>query len=156
MSIVTYHHVKDVNHPVIALTFGKIGIPRVLMNIAEDLDLLDFPATNAVVAYCDGRIVGMFRYLIKSSQRKLVDPNVPGRHSWGRPVRTRPASIKLVARGTCVHPSFRKQGIASRLWSLALNYVKPDRVVVFTGSEAGYSLARSLAKQHIHICWNID
>lgn len=130
MTQITYHHVTDSRHPVINLTFGVTGIPRALMEVAEDLELLNFPATNAVVAYRAGKMVGMFRYVMKRRG--------------------------LVARGTCVHPAFRGKGIATRLWTLALGRTKPSSVTVWTGSFAGHSLAKSIAKTNTHIRWNID
>jgi len=124
----TYHHVSLADHPVLGLRKAS-GLSRRMRELVSDLDLQPLRATNAVVAYCDHKIVGFFRYTVS-----------------GR---------KLTARGTCVHPEFQGKGIAANLWKLALRRARPKHVTVWTASYAGVRLSSFLQRTHNHIDWTI-
>lgn len=104
---------------------------RPLFDICEDLGLQGWAADEAVVAYRNGKIIGMFRYAV----------------GVGR---------SLCAKGTLVIKSARRQGIAVRLWDLALQKKKPSQVCVFTESREGLKLTKKLSKAYPDISWVIE
>lgn len=126
--VITYHHVTDLEHPVISLKKHP-KIPEVLRKTCRDLGLEPYACTHAVIAYCGGKAVGTFRYALTGNS--------------------------LEAKGTAVIPSMRRKGIAYKLWERALTKIYPTEVVVATESDEGESLVVKLSKDYTICVWHI-
>lgn len=83
------------------------------------------PCTHATIAYHKGKIIGFFRYYFSGKQ--------------------------LNAYGTWVTKSYRRKGLAFRLWKAAIVKEKPISISVNTTSRGGSSLVRSIEKQFTKI-----
>lgn len=126
---ITYHYVTSWSHPAISLARDS-RLSRSLFDIVEDLGLQGYAADEAVVAYRRGKIVGILRYGVL----------------YGR---------SICAKGTLVIKSMRRQGIAAKLWDLAIRRKNPACIHVFTSSSEGLKLARKLSKTYSKIDWQI-
>lgn len=91
----------------------------------EILDFLSLcaEADAATVAVHRGRIVGFFRYAVYNDENN---------------------TLTLHAGGTWVDPNFRKQGLGSALWNIAINDVQPRKIIADVISRAGAALVHSI------------
>ncbi len=127
---ITYHHVTNLDHPVISLKKDTKISESLRRACLRDLYLEPYACSHAVVAYKDGKAVAVFRYALT-----------------GR---------RLEAKGTAVIPSLRRRGIAAKLWHMALQKIKPREVVVMTESDEGEALVSKIAKvTNTRIKWHI-
>lgn len=85
--------------------------------------------TRAVVARCEGEIIGFFRYSL-----------------------TRENAL-LTAHGTWVHRRFRRNGVARELWRLALATPGVRAVMVEAETSAGSALVEALSKEFPRLEW---
>lgn len=84
-----------------------------------------------MVAFQDKRVVGFFRYYLESLSK----------HRLG-----------IAAAGTWVHPDFRGQGLALRLWTAAVKSQKAVyRVTATTVSPGGVALVKAFSAKFPHI-----
>jgi len=81
------------------------------------------PAEGAVIATCDGQVVGFFRYYT----------------DW-------PGAKTLLAAGTWVDPEHRSRGLAKRMWKLAITNFRPKVINAVAVSEGGHSLVLAVKK----------
>lgn len=99
------------------------------------------PATNALVATCDGRVVGFLRYRMASS--------IGG-------------DVALATGGTWVDPSFRNRGIGTRMWRRMIVTLRPPlpfqalTIYVTTVSERGAALVASMKLRYPDVEWEVD
>lgn len=100
------------------------------------------PATNALVATCDGRVVGFLRYRMASS--------IGG-------------DVALTTGGTWVDPSFRSRGIGTRMWRRMIATTRPLfssfqklTIYVTTVSERGAALVASMKLRYPDVEWEVD
>ena len=88
------------------------------------------PADYAILATCEGKVVGFFRYGVNL----IMDGEVKRRRRV------------LTAAGTWVSPRFRRQRLAVRMWRLAIRRGRVTRVDVQTVSAGGSGLVGKMAK----------
>jgi len=96
-------------------------------------------AEEAVVAYENGRLVGFFRFSVGERFRLRTDPA---------------AIMRLVAGGTWVDTSARRQGLGKRMWKYAIERTKPDEIDVSVVSRGGGSLVQSLQREYRTLRWD--
>lgn len=119
----TVHACKD-PHPATCIA-DQLPISPGLFSAADDAYMVCVKSPNAICAYHNGKIVGIFQYKV--------------------------APTNLVARGTAVSRKFRKHGIARALWAAAIRKEQPKVVCVTTISDGGHYLVQSLAKDFPHV-----
>ncbi len=83
-------------------------------------------ADGAVIITDDNKIIGFIRYMT-------------GQYN---------CYYSFLALGTYILPKYRKMKLASKLWTTALNKVKPAFVVVSLTSPISINLIESLKKKH--------
>lgn len=84
------------------------------------------PAENAVIAVVNRRLVGFFRFFFEDGDVCFV----------------------MNAAGTWVHPSYRRRGLALRMWNRAQKIHRCREVRVVTVSEGGQALIAAFKKDH--------
>lgn len=129
--IMNYHFVDHDHHPLTALQYS-VNYSLLPTDLQSNIKNWDFPeASHALFATKNDQLIGVFRYSL--SNRGQIQ--------------------HLDAAGTWVAESARNQKIASTLWELVINEIKPKGIYVYTTSAAGHKLITYLKNKYPDIVW---
>ena len=70
-------------------------------------------------------------------------------------VRVEQSRNSIQAAGTWVHPKYRKNGLALKMWQRMLKHTKPRKVECYIASKNGYKLIKHIASVHPDIRWSL-
>lgn len=96
--------------------------------------MYDEGASHVAVATLDGAMTGWFRCTLEGSEQVGT----------------------LYAQGTWVAPKYRRQGLATALWSKALEKLQPKRVNVDIASANGRRLIRGLKTKYPSLLYSAN
>lgn len=119
-------HVNDNHYAVYGqedTAFGRTPSPRLPGNAHQFWERWGLgEADEGVVATHEEKLVGFFRFSMDEDT--------------------------LWAAGTWVAPSFRRQGLATRMWDKAFRMYKPSNVYVTCATQMGFRFVGYLRRQH--------
>lgn len=70
-------------------------------------------------------------------------------------IKTRAGIRTLKARGTWVHPAYRRDGLGTILWDTAIAWERPGAVAVHVVTDKGRTLSEALRRRHPLLDWSI-
>lgn len=93
---------------------------------------VDWEVPEAVIAVEDERLVGFFRFDHVKPMTGII---------------SKAGTIR--AAGTWVDPGYRRRGVATSMWSYAVQRTKTPKVEVLTVTKAGTALVDALSVHHV-------
>lgn len=120
MAEIRYEHVRGVQVHALAEELSDVSPLRVF----------SCHATDAVAAYADEQLVGLFLYCLQ---------------------RGRAGTRVLDACGTFVRPRYRRRGVGAALWTRALTRTRVRTATAFIVSSHAVRMLRTVEKQNPHV-----
>lgn len=62
----------------------------------------------------------------------------------------------LITKGTLVNPTYRKRGVAKQMWALAIDELKPNKIIAFASTRDGLRFINKMKKKYPNIIWKIE